>query len=104
MNVLRTLIAVALLWQVGACGSPDERARTYSAKGEQLLAQGELAKADLEFRNAIKYKQDYAPAWRGLFQIAEKRGNIQAAAVALKSIVDSDPLDMTARYKLAGLL
>src|SRR4051794_33869085 len=98
------LCCVLILGGLVGCGSPEQRAQNHVANGETLLAKGELAKAGVEFRNALKLKKDLAPAWRGLVTVEEKRANFQETAVALRSLVEYDPADKEARLKLSRIL
>ena len=43
-----------LLLGLGGCGSPEQRAQYHYERGVELAKEGELAKAALEFRNALK--------------------------------------------------
>ena len=99
----RALIALALV-QLAACTSPEERAQNYLASGQQLLAKGDVVKANIEFRNALKHKKDLVDAWRGLAQIEEQRQNWAALSPILRTIVDQDPNDQEARLKLGRLM
>src|SRR3954470_1777961 len=89
---------------LGACAQPEERAQTYLANGQALLAKGEDAKAAVEFRNALKQKKDLVDAWRGLAEIEEKRQNWSGLAPILKSVVELAPDDLDARLRLGRLL
>ena len=101
MKIVIGLFCVFLLGGLAGCGSPEQRAQNHVANGETLLAKGELAKAGVEFRNAIKLKKDFVPAWRGLVMVEERRANIQEASVALRSLVEYDPTNKEARLKLS---
>ena len=99
------LACVALLaLQLAACGSPEDRAQRYYESGEKLLAAHEDQKAGVEFRNALKLKKDFLPAWRGLAQTEESAHNWGGLAGVLRAILDLDPNDEATRLKLAKLL
>ena len=51
--------ALSLVLLLGACSSSEERAQAYYKSGTEYVAKGELEKASLEFRNALKLNQDY---------------------------------------------
>src|SRR5262245_28381970 len=89
---------------LAACSTPEERAQSYLAKAQELLAKNDDVKASLEFRNAIKNKKDLLPAWRGLAAIEEKRQNYAALGPILRTVVELDPSDLDARLKLGKLL
>ena len=104
INTLLLPLAVLLGVQLAGCGSPETRARQYYEDGEKLLASHEDAKAAIEFRNALKLKQDLLPAWRGLAKAEEDLHQSGALASTLQSILDLDPKDGATRIKLARLL
>jgi cellulose synthase operon protein C len=90
--------------QLGGCSSPEVRAKGYYDHGMELLAQHDNARASIEFKNAIKAKKDYIPAWLGLAQIQELDRNWAAMAGILRNVVELDPKDLEHRQKLARLL
>src|SRR5690242_18695824 len=99
-GVIITVVAL----QLAGCGSPEERAQRYYEDGMKLLADHQDQKAAVEFRNAIRFKKDLVPAWRGLAQAQENSHNWQGLVPILQEIVDLDPKDETTRLKLAKLL
>jgi len=70
-------IALAAALTLAACGSPEQRAQRYYEDGMKLLAAHEDAKAAVEFRNALRLKNNLLPAWRGLAQTEEDTGHLQ---------------------------
>ena len=102
-KVRLTLVALIAL-QLAACGSPEDRAQRYYESGEKLLAAHEDQKAGVEFRNALKLKKDFLPAWRGLAKTEESAQNWGGLASVLRGILDLDPSDQATRVKLVKLL
>src|SRR5690348_10193719 len=101
---LRNLVAVLLVAVVtSACSSAAERAQSYYENGMKLMAQHDYARAAVEFKNAVKAKKDFVPAWRGLAQIEEQNRNWNALVPPLRTIVELDPKDLESRLKLARL-
>jgi cellulose synthase operon protein C len=97
-------LATVLALQLAGCGSPEVRAQRYYENGMKLLAAHEDAKAAVEFRNALRLKQDLLPAWRGLAQTEEDTHHLEGLLPVLRSILDLDPKDEATRIKLARLL
>ncbi len=93
-----TLVALIAL-QLAACGSPEDRAQRYYESGEKLLAAHEDQKAGVEFRNALKLKKDFLPAWRGLAKTEESAQNWGGLASVLRGILDLDPSDQATRVR-----
>lgn len=99
-RVLFVLAAVLL----AACGSVEDRAQGHYERGTKLAAQGDHVRASIEFRNAVRLKKDLVGAWRGLAQIEERNRNWSALNSVLRTIVELDPKDNTARLSLGKLL
>ena len=57
------LLSVALFALSGCGGTPEEKEARYLKKGDELMAQGKLKKARVEFRNAAKIKPTDANAY-----------------------------------------
>ncbi len=100
-----SLAFVALLaLQLPDCSSPEARAQSYYDSGMKLLASHEDQKAAVEFRNALRLKKDFLPAWRGLAQTEETAHDWAGLVPVLRSILDLDTSDQATRIKLARLL
>src|ERR1700733_10783386 len=97
-------LAAVLALQLAGCGSPEVRAQRYYEDGMKLLAAHEDAKAAVEFRNALRLKNDLLPAWRGLALTEEDTHHLEGRVPILQSILDLDPKDETTSIKLARLL
>ena len=85
------------------CGSREQRAQGYYEKGMGYIAKQDYVKASIEFKNALQIKGDMVGAMRGLAQVDEHNGNLQALAGDLRSIAEYDPKDLDARMKLGKL-
>ena len=49
---------------IADCSSREQRAQSYYDSGMKLLAAQDNQKAAIEFRNAVKLKGDFLPAWK----------------------------------------
>ncbi len=97
------LLALAVLL-VSGCSSPEERAQSYYEHGMKLFAEHDNARAAIEFRNAVKLKKDLLPAWQRLGEIDELNKQWGELAPVLRTVVELDPDDNSAKLKLARLL
>jgi tetratricopeptide (TPR) repeat protein len=95
----RALALCAFLLLAG-CGSAED----HYQRGMKLLEQKDYVKAGLEFRNAVKLKKDFVPAWRELSLIEERNQNWEATAGILRTIVQLDPSDLEMRLRLGRLM
>jgi len=102
-----TIRSAFLIWsvlQLGGCGSPEDRAKSYYEHGLKLLSEHDNAKAGLELRNAVRLKKDLIGAWRALAEIDETSRNWPGVVTDLRNIVELAPNDVSARLKLGKLL
>lgn len=97
------LLAVLMLSLVG-CSTPEEKAKAYVEKGNELLQEGSLEKAKIEFKNALQLKKTSVDAVYGLALIAEKEANWQQAYALLSEVVLKAPKNLQAQVKYGSLL
>lgn len=94
---------VLLLLLLSACGTPEERAQDHYRRGTELIAKNDVARARLEFRNAVQFKDDFLPAWRAIANLEQKQENWPAANAALRRVVALDAKDIDARLQLSTM-
>src|SRR3984957_20550907 len=93
-----SLAFVALLaLPLADCSSPEARAQSYYDSGMKLLAAHEDQKAAVEFRNALRLKKDFLPAWRGLAQTEETAHDWAGLVPVLRTVLDLDASDQATR-------
>ncbi|NBY77844.1 hypothetical protein GFB95_26595, partial [Escherichia coli] len=56
LSVRGRYLAMASLVVLAGCGSPEQRAQDYYARGMALIEKGDDLNARLELLNAVKYK------------------------------------------------
>ena len=96
------MVLVAI--QLSGCGSSEQRALSYYEHGKELLAAHDNQRAEVEFRNAVKYNPKLLPAWRSLADVEEQMHNWRVLVPALHSILELEPDDIATRIKLGRLL
>jgi tetratricopeptide (TPR) repeat protein len=105
LRVIGTVMLLAFaIPQLAGCGTPEEKAQSHYERGKKLLEQKELAKAIIEFKNALQLKKDHVGAWRELAKIEESKQNWQGLGAILRNIADLDPKDINVRLQLARLM
>lgn len=97
------LLAVSVLALAAACSSPEQKLERYSQNAAELLAEGDLAKAYIQYQNAIKINEEHVPSLLGLAEIAEQRQDFQAMFGFLQRIVRLDPTQVEAQVKIGKL-
>lgn len=78
-HLARTGLAAFALVALVGCDSVEERVERHYARGVELLADGEPAKAALEFRNAARLDANHAPTRYELGRIQEAEGDLRGA-------------------------
>jgi tetratricopeptide (TPR) repeat protein len=99
----RLSAALAVLALLAACESTADRIAGHLAKGRELVAAGEDAKARLEFANAVRLDPENIAAHVELAQIFERAGDIEATIRHLNRIIDLDAANVWALTRLARL-
>jgi cellulose synthase operon protein C len=100
---MRLALLLMAVLQVAGCGSPEDRAQSYYEHGMKLLSEHDNARAVIELRNAVKLKKEMIGAWKALAQIDEINRNWGGFVTDLRTIVEIDPTDVSARLKLGKL-
>ncbi len=101
-RVLGVVAMFSVLFLAG-CSTPEERAQAHYESGKQLLDKGEHIRAALEFRNAVRLNEKLIVAWQGLATTEEKRHNWPAVSESLNRVVELDPNNFEATFRLAKL-
>ena len=96
------LLTMAALTAV-SCGK-EESAQQYMQRGMALYDEGNLVKAQLEFKNVLQIDPKDAGAWFLLAKIAEQQQEWRGAYSAYSKAVELAPDNLEARIKLGTLL
>ncbi|MEJ0005155.1 MAG: tetratricopeptide repeat protein [Steroidobacteraceae bacterium] len=111
MSAIRTTRNVALLavttataLLIGGCGGARSRLATHMTRGQEYFQNGNFAKANVEFRNAMQIDpKDPQPRIMAA-ETAEKLGQLQSAYSLLQSVLDEHADNDVARTELGRLL
>ncbi len=99
-----TLVCFTLgLTLLAACDTAEERAQKHYEKGMTLLAEGDVDRALVEFRNVFKLDSFHKDARLAYAQVEEQRGNISAAFGQYLRVVEQNPENLEGRRALARL-
>lgn len=101
-KIARATTGLLLLF-LTSCGTPEEKAQDHYRRGTELMDKKDLARARLEFRNAIQRKADFLPAWRAMARLEEQDRNWPAVNGALRQIARLDPNDIDSRLQLSTM-
>src|SRR5215475_4534068 len=94
------LALLAILAILGGCGSAEERRASHIARGQQYLGHGQLEQARVEFAAALQITPNNAQARFLSGQVAERLGNVRAAAALYQGTIDIDPGHVSAHVSL----
>jgi predicted Zn-dependent protease len=97
----RLLIGAVAVLALSGCDSREDRAEKHYTRGQELMARDEVARAQLEFRNALRLNQDHVGARLATARLAEREGNLRAAMGGYARVAEIDAANLPARLKLA---
>jgi len=93
------LVALAL----GACGGAGARYASHLERAKRYLAEGNLDKASIEFRNALQVRPRSAEALYLYGRVSEQRGDLRQAVGSYQASIELAPNDTPARASLGKL-
>lgn len=96
-------LAAASLASLSGCGGAQARFGSHFERGKQYLQQGNLDKADIEFRNALQIKSKDPDALYYGGRAAEQKGNIRGAVSFYQAAIDARPDFDEARARLGRM-
>lgn len=96
-------LAVSALALAAACASPEQKLERYVQDAQEFLEEGDLSKAYIQYRNALKIDEENVPSLLGLADIAEQRQDFEAMFGFLQRVVRLDPSQVDAHVKLGKL-
>ncbi len=100
----RFALCLAGLAMLAACEPADERAQSHLQNGQKLAAEGDTARALLEYREAVRLNVNLAPAYIAIAEIRTAEGNMQSAVGHYMKAVEVDEGNVTARIKLGQIM
>lgn len=99
-----TAIVLCCVFAVIGCSSSEDRAQSHYERGVELAEQGEPVKAALEFRNALRLKNDHIEALFALGEVQERQGQFQNAIRQYAAVAERKSDHVEARIRLANIL
>ena len=96
------ILTVLLSMTLFACASPEDRAKAYLEKAQQLYEQEDYTTARIEAMNAAQIEPRNADVRYLLAEIEEKEENFRAAIGHLQVAVDADADHLDSRIKLGN--
>jgi tetratricopeptide (TPR) repeat protein len=103
-NGLRLAIVATAVVAVTGCGGAQSRYEGHMKRADQYYAQGNYAKASVEYRNAMGILPNDQNARLKAARSAEKAGRIREAASLFQAVSAQDSHNLEARAGLARIL
>ena len=100
---LRTAVFGLSLFVIAACDNAEQRAEGHYKKGLELVEAGQLDKAALEFRNAIKLDQEAFEPRLEFAKILMLQGDLNGAAENFQRVIELEPNNRDARASLGRI-
>lgn len=97
------LLLLAGALTLAGCSTPEAKVASFNKRGHELLQKGEVAKARLEFQNALQINPSAVPAIYGLALVAERSQDWQAAYATWLKVVELEPTHLDAHVHLGKL-
>jgi tetratricopeptide (TPR) repeat protein len=95
------LVLAALM--LAACDSAAKRAEDHYQRALELVAAGDTARADVEFRTVFKLNPEHEPARLAYARMLRDQGDVQEAMAQYQHLVDQDPDDLEGLKDLTDL-
>lgn len=86
-----------------ACSSPEQKVARYYESGQEFLANEDLARAKIQFRNALKIDEQHVPSLEGMVDIAEAESDFQNVFAITQRIARLEPENVGALVTLGKI-
>jgi Tfp pilus assembly protein PilF len=101
--ILAALAILSVMAAASGCGGSEARRTAHMVRGQKYLDEGKLEKARVEFADALQIAPNDAQARYLSGRVAERLGDVRAAASLYHGAIDVDPKNVPARARLARL-
>lgn len=102
-HAIAAALAATTFLAAAGCSSPEQRLERYYESGQEFLEAGDMGKANVQFRNALKIDETHVPSLVGLAEIAEQEQDFQGMFALLQNIVRHQPDNVDAIVKLGKI-
>ena len=102
-GVLKVVAALGLCLMLIACESSEERAEGHYQSGLELLGEGDVDRARVEFRNALRLVPTHLEARRQLGRVHRMSDNLTGAEREFRRVAEQVPADLEAQVTLSEI-
>lgn len=103
MNLFKTSVLVLAMIGLSACESDEEKAERHFESAKALLAEGDVARAMVEFRNVFENDEGHKEARLLVAGVHKERGETRRAIANYLRVVEQYPEDFEGLVNLAEL-
>ncbi len=100
---MRLLLPLALLLVLAACEPAEKRAEAHYQRALALLAEGDSARAAVEFRNVFRLDGDHTAARLAYARLLFRDGDREKAMGQYLRLAEQDPGNLEGQRELANL-
>ena len=102
-NLFRTIGLITALAALTACDSAEERAEKHFESGVELLSNGDVNRALVEFRNVLSLNDSHKEARLAYAKASRSKGNIPESYANYLRLVEEFPDDTASRLALVEM-
>ncbi len=103
MLLKKIALTATLCMALVACESDAERAEGHYQRGLELMAEGDVARAKIEFRNALQQEATHIDARLELARVNYSEGSMRPAFRNYLRVAEQDPDNIEAQVKLGEM-
>ncbi|SFR19303.1 tetratricopeptide repeat protein [Poseidonocella sedimentorum] len=103
MTLRNLVVSLLLCVSLAACDSPEEKAQAHYERGLELLAEGDTARARVEFRNALQEVNTLIEPRLELARLELEAGALRPAYREYLRVVEQDPENTEALVNLGQI-
>jgi len=102
-SISKVVLLSFFVMVVASCGGKEERKADYLEKGKAYLADNNLKKARIEFKNVLQIDPKYAEAYFYMGQLEEKNKELRRAVGFYKKAIELDPKYIQPKIELSRI-
>ncbi|MGZ2260311.1 tetratricopeptide repeat protein [Roseobacter sp. A03A-229] len=101
---LKKIVPLALIClSLAACKTPEEKAQEFYERGLALIEEGDPARAQIEFKNAVRESNTMLDAHLALARLYEADGRQRPAFRSYLRVIEQDPSNVEAMISLSEI-
>ncbi|WP_198654809.1 tetratricopeptide repeat protein [Albibacillus kandeliae] len=103
ISLVFVLVLLLSFLALAACDSSEERAEEHFKSGLELIDKGDIERATIELRNALKLNNEHVPARLAFARILRDGGNDRTAYSQYLTVAEQEPQNFEAQIALSEM-